>query len=78
MSDYGILSSPQTDQRKVKAPVQVQHFEIERGNTPTREKVNRGWSLRRKKEVMITLTVILLFCRMLIIYPRAFLLHLSR
>ena len=62
MSDYGILSSPQVDQRRVKAPVQVHHFEIERSNTPTREKVNRNWSLRKKKEVMKILIVILFLC----------------
>ena len=77
MSDYGLLSSPQTDQRRGKAPVQVQHFEIERGGSPMREKVNRSWSLRKKKEVMRILFVIL-FCRMLIGYPRAYLLHPSR
>ena len=52
ISDYGILSSPQADQRKMKMPAQAQHFEIERSNTPTREKMNRSWSLRKKKEVM--------------------------
>jgi len=71
MSDYGLLSSPQTDQRKMKAPVQVQHFEIERGNTPTREKMNRSWSFRKKKEVMRLLIVLILFCQMLIGCPRA-------
>lgn len=51
MSDYGILSSPQVDMRRGKAPVQAPHFEIERSTTPTREKMNRSWSLRRKKDV---------------------------
>lgn len=52
ISDYGILGSPQVDQRKMKMPAQAQHFEIERSSTPTKEKMNRSWSLRKKKEVM--------------------------
>lgn len=77
MSDYGILSSPQVDQRRMRAPVQAQHFEIERSNTPTREKMNRSWSLRKKKEVMRAFIMILLFCRMLINFARPRRLHLS-
>ncbi|KAF9647290.1 hypothetical protein BDM02DRAFT_2717807 [Thelephora ganbajun] len=57
MSDYGILSSPQVDARRMKAPVQVQHFEIERGTTPLREKTNRSWGLRKKKEAVPSLPV---------------------
>jgi len=77
MSDYGILSSPQTDQRKVRAPVQVQQFEIERGNTPTGGRMGRSWSFRKKKEVMKLLIVVVLSCQMLIGCPRACLLHQS-
>jgi len=66
MSDYGILSSPaQVDARKMKAPVQVHRFETERG-TPVREKTDRSWSLRRKKEVTIILFAILRFFQLLI------------
>ena len=74
MSDYGILSSPQVDPRKMKAPAQAHHFEIERGST-VREKLNRSWS-SRIKEVMKALTVTLL-CRLLIGYRRPHLLHQS-
>lgn len=77
MSDYGILSSPQADQRRVRAPVQVHHFEIERGDTPTREKMNRSWSMRKKKEVIRILIMFILFCRMFIGCPSPCLLHLS-
>lgn len=76
MSDYGILSSPQVDSRRMRAPVQVQHFEIERGSTPTREKMNRGWNFKKKKEVMIVLTLTL-FCRLLTGFRRPCLRHLS-
>jgi len=62
ISDYGIVSSPQVDSRKMKAPSQL-HFEIERSSTPTRERASRGWSSRTKREVTIILVVILLFCR---------------
>lgn len=50
MSDFGILSSPQADGRRIKVPVEAQHFEIERSSSPAREKPSRSWSLRRKKE----------------------------
>lgn len=50
MSDFGILSSPQADGRRMKVPVEAQHFEIERSTTPTKEKTGRSWSLRKKKE----------------------------
>jgi len=59
MSDYGLLSSPQADARKMKGPVQAHQFETERGATPVREKMNRAWSLRKKKEVMRILFTIL-------------------
>ena len=74
MSDYGILSSPQVDQRRTRAP--VQHFEIERSTTPLREKMNRSWSMRKQKEVTSVLIGILL-CQLLIGCHRACLLHLS-
>jgi hypothetical protein len=51
MSDFGILSSPQADIRRIRVPVEAQHFEIERGSTPVREKMGRSWSLRKKTEV---------------------------
>ena len=51
MSDFGILSSPQADARRMRVPVEAQHFEIERSSTPVREKMSRGWNLRKKKEV---------------------------
>jgi hypothetical protein len=51
MSDFGLLSSPQADARRMKVPVEAQHFEIERSSTPVREKLGRRWSLRKKKEV---------------------------
>ena len=54
MSDFGILSSPQADGRRMKVPVEAQHFEIERSSSPAREKPSRSWSLRRKKEVTRT------------------------
>ena len=75
MSDYGILSSP-VNQRRARAPVQAQHFEIERGGTPMREKMNRSWSLMKKREVMRILIVVTFFCRMLTGCPRPRL-HLS-
>ena len=51
MSDFGILGSPQADGRRMKVPVEAQHFEIERSPTPVREKMNRSWSIRKRKEV---------------------------
>jgi len=54
MSDFGILSSPQADGRRMRVPVEAQHFEIERSSSPGREKPSRSWSLRRKKEVTRT------------------------
>ena len=77
MSDYGLLSSPQVDQRKMKAPVQINHFEIERGSGSTKERMNRSWSMRRKKEVIVILTAILLSYWALIGYPSPCLLRLS-
>jgi len=76
MSDYGILSSPQVDPRKMKAPSQL-HFEIERSSTPTRERMSRAWGSRKRREVMMILVVIPLFCRWLIGYRSPCLLRLS-
>ena len=59
MTNYGLLSSPQADARKIKAPAQVHHFETERGTTPVRAKMTRSWSLRKKREVMRILFTIL-------------------
>ena len=76
ISDYGILSSPQVDSGRMRAPDQ-HHFEIERSSTPTREKMSRSWGSRKKREVTMTLIVILLFCRLLIGFCRARLHHPS-
>ena len=51
MSDFGILSSPPADTRRMRVPVEAQQFEIERSSTPVGGKMGRSWSLRRKKEV---------------------------
>ena len=76
ISDYGIVSSPQVDPRKMKAPAQAHHFEIEKGTT-MREKLNRSWSSRMRKEVTRTLTVTVLFRLLLTGYRSLCLLHLS-
>ena len=54
MSDFGILSSPQADGRRMKVPVEAQHFEIERSSTPVREKMSGSWGSRKRKEVTRT------------------------
>ena len=47
ISDFGIVSSPQTDRGGRNLPAEAQSFEIERSSTPMREKMRESWSLKK-------------------------------